>query len=76
MKFMDAGRPPRGGKVGIVKVESLDEDGVPFDPPEFEYWVVVLGGQNPKVFSTKHPSYQDALDWLLENGMELGVSPP
>lgn len=49
--------------VRIVQVESIDlQTGLPFDPPEYEYWVVTLESP-PRVLASKN-TLQEAVDWV------------
>lgn len=61
-----AGKAPQPQAAKIMKVESLSNQGMPSNPPVFEYWVVSVG-QPPTVFSTGHLTFENAMKWLLAN---------
>ncbi len=75
MKSMSTGKMSSGRKVAIVSVNRTNDNGSFTDPPEQEFWVVVLGTNPMEVLSHGHATYQDAVDWIAENGLRLGASP-
>ena len=46
-------------KAQIIRVELLLEGNVPYDPPRFEFWVVILG-EKPRV-EHRADTFADAL---------------
>ncbi|WP_067707749.1 hypothetical protein [Erwinia sp. ErVv1] len=50
----------------IVRVEEIDENGKTYDPPQYEYWVIVKSSP-PKVLSVAY-SFDEALDKLNSDG--------
>lgn len=52
--------------VRIVRMEAVDsKTGLPFDPPEYEYWLVTIG-MTPKVLKTDY-SFEKIFDWVLSH---------
>ncbi|MET4058382.1 hypothetical protein ABIC12_004626 [Pantoea agglomerans] len=50
----------------IVRVEEIDENGKTYDPPQYEYWVIVKSSP-PKVLSVAY-SFDEALIKLNDEG--------
>ncbi|WP_263059370.1 hypothetical protein [Pectobacterium sp. F1-1] len=50
----------------IIRVEALDENGHPFVPPSYEYWVVVMS--SPPVVKFRATSFDEALAELENLG--------
>lgn len=66
-----AGKPPQSKKAKVVRVESTDDSGESFEPPQFEYWVVSTA-LPPEVYSSGHLSFAEAMEWLLANNYSPG----
>ncbi len=75
MKPVPVGKLRSARKIGIIAIVQLDEDGSVSQPVEYEYLVVVFGSSPMEVFSPALASYQDAVEWIAENGLQLGASP-
>lgn len=64
-----AGKPPHPESVRIVRAESLDRSGNPFEPAVYEFWVVTTG-LLPTTLSV-HATYAGAARWVAEQELDF-----
>lgn len=59
-------KPPKKPSAKIVRVERIDEYGIPNIPQVFEYWVII--DSSPPVVKVVANSFEEALKNLISYG--------